>query len=156
LDGGIRALVTALQPPHVVFPKQVSSCLGKPGDVVIANYMTAHLVAPNQSPNIRYACYFRIHSSNFGSDKPPGERWWEGRRHRPEAMLAPWCDWGPLREFEAEEEQVAQAIALSGGQPSGTLVSPPPPPALARGAPSTEEEEARHLALALSLSESER
>ena len=28
--------------------------MGKAGDVFLANYMTAHFVAPNTSPDIRY------------------------------------------------------------------------------------------------------
>lgn len=33
----------------------------KPGDIVLAHYQTAHAIAPNTSPNIRYASYFRMH-----------------------------------------------------------------------------------------------
>jgi len=41
--------------------------LGKAGDVFLANYMTAHFIAPNTSPDIRYAVYFRIKGPNFGT-----------------------------------------------------------------------------------------
>jgi len=45
--------------------------LGKTGDVFLANYMTAHFIAPNTSPDIRYAVYFRVKGPNFG--KPSNE-----------------------------------------------------------------------------------
>lgn len=35
-------------------------CIGKAGDVFIANYMTAHFIAPNTAAHIRYAVYFRV------------------------------------------------------------------------------------------------
>lgn len=57
-------------------------CLGKPGDVFIANYMTAHFIAPNVSPNIRYAVYFRVRGPSFTAKK-----------HHPEPMLQPWINW---------------------------------------------------------------
>ncbi len=34
-----------------------------PGDVVVAHYQTAHAVAPNLSPDVRYAMYFRVFSN---------------------------------------------------------------------------------------------
>ncbi len=43
-------------------------CIGKAGDAFICNYMTAHFVAPNTSPHIRYACYFRIRGPKFEID----------------------------------------------------------------------------------------
>ena len=43
-------------------------CIGKAGDAFICNYMTAHFVAPNTCPNIRYACYFRIRGPAFDED----------------------------------------------------------------------------------------
>ena len=40
-------------------------CVGHVGDVFIANYLTAHLIAPNASPEIRYAVYFRLKGEHF-------------------------------------------------------------------------------------------
>jgi ectoine hydroxylase-related dioxygenase (phytanoyl-CoA dioxygenase family) len=59
------------------------NCLAQPGDVFLANYMTAHCIAPNQSPNIRYAVYFRVYGKHFQD------------RHgqAPESMLHPWLHW---------------------------------------------------------------
>eukprot|EP00466_Bigelowiella_natans_P013342 jgi/Bigna1/75398/fgenesh1_pg.34_\ len=57
--------------------------IGVPGDVFIANYMTAHFIAPNASPNIRYAIYFRVKGPYFNKKK----------KHFPEPMLQPWMNW---------------------------------------------------------------
>ena len=76
-------------------PEQVS---GRAGDVVIANYNLAHLVAPNASPDIRYCVYFRVRTLAHGTRQG----------HRPEAMLDVWADWpGLLAAREEEEMQVA-------------------------------------------------
>jgi len=60
--------------------------VGKAGDVVIANYFLAHNIAPNRSHRIRYAVYFRVHSTMFSG----GEFW---RSFRPVALANPWHDW---------------------------------------------------------------
>jgi len=39
-------------------PKQVH---WEPGDVLFAHHQTVHGIAPNLSPNIRYACFYRLH-----------------------------------------------------------------------------------------------
>ena len=48
-----------------LFKKNSHNCIGKAGDVFLANYMTAHFIAPNTSPYIRYAVYFRITGPKF-------------------------------------------------------------------------------------------
>ena len=60
-------------------------CVGRAGDVFLANYMVAHFVAPNASPDIRYAVYFRVHGPSFGVN-PHGSS-------NLRAMLDPWCNW---------------------------------------------------------------
>eukprot|EP00946_MAST-07B_sp_MAST-7B-sp1_P001009 g1009.t1 len=64
------------------------NCNGKKGDVFIANYMTAHFIAPNQSPHIRYAVYFRVSKQGVKRTTPDG-------RHDPSSMLIPWQNWFP-------------------------------------------------------------
>ena len=64
------------------------SCLGKAGDVFLANYMTAHFVAPNTSENIRYALYFRVNGPGF-IDKSNGNT----LKHVAKVMLDPWAHW---------------------------------------------------------------
>ena len=61
---------------------EVVHCTGRAGDVFIANYLTAHLVAPNVSPNIRYAVYFRIRGPSF-----------EGLSENRQSMLNPLMNW---------------------------------------------------------------
>lgn len=68
-----------------LFPLGHRSCLGRAGDVFIANYMMAHTIAPNTSGDIRYAVYFRVYSSAFSMPC------WENCRL--EAMVDPWLDW---------------------------------------------------------------
>jgi hypothetical protein len=45
--------------------------------------MTAHFIAPNTSPYIRYAVYFRVKGPAFNG----------GVEHIPESMLFPWINW---------------------------------------------------------------
>ena len=61
---------------------EVYHCLGKAGDIFLANYNTAHFVNANISPNIRYAVYFRVKGPAFGSDI-----------HCANAMLDPLANW---------------------------------------------------------------
>jgi hypothetical protein len=104
--------------PRLRFSRPLVQVRGKAGDVVIVNYLTAHLVAPNVSPNIRYCVYFRLKSASFAHER-------RTRLHRPESMLDAWCDWPGLararalrnkkktKEIEAEREDIQQAVALS-------------------------------------------
>jgi hypothetical protein len=88
------------------------------GDAVLLNYSTAHNIAPNISPFIRYTVYFRItttsattqrrnnhllNSSASASSSPmstmaaiPSST---PMRHRPEAMLSVWSDWKGLQRM---------------------------------------------------------
>lgn len=70
--------------PKVDFgePKQIT---GRVGDVVIAHYLTGHGVAPNASPEIRYACFFRVWHTRH-----------ELHAYRPEALQDIWLDWDGL------------------------------------------------------------
>jgi len=42
----------------------------EPGDVVIAHQKVPHRVAPNQSPHVRYQCYFRVSSMRHVPNAP--------------------------------------------------------------------------------------
>ena len=81
---GNEKLPTGVKTDQVLKNKPVH-CLGNAGDVFLANYMTAHYIAPNTSENIRYAVYFRVKSSAFGH---------KGHCKRP--MLEPWVNWKGL------------------------------------------------------------
>ncbi|GMH77173.1 hypothetical protein TrLO_g6502 [Triparma laevis f. longispina] len=86
-------------------------CLAEPGDVFLANYMTAHFIAPNTSPHIRYAVYFRVHGPEFHGR--------HGGAH--ESMLDPWCHWpcmndgGRRAEGKRAEEEVKEEEVKRGG-----------------------------------------
>ena len=42
-------------PSKALFKRPVVHCTGRAGDLFLANYMTAHLIAPNTAPDVRYA-----------------------------------------------------------------------------------------------------
>lgn len=67
------------------------------GDVVIAQYMLAHSIAPNTSPNIRYQVYFRVNVR-------------EGDFHHPEPMLNMWMDWGGMKDIVESEKEVVPLV----------------------------------------------
>ena len=73
----------------------VHRCTGRAGDVFLANYMTAHLIAPNTSPNTRYAMYFRIKSAQEWPHNTAGNGNSQAT-HCERSMLDPWyvrtCD----------------------------------------------------------------
>jgi len=68
-----------LQPP-------VQICV-KAGDVVIANYLTAHTMACNFGPDIRYAIYFRVTVLDH-------------EMHRLQSLTNAWYDWPGLFQSE--------------------------------------------------------
>ena len=66
--------------------------------------MTAHFIAPNSSPHIRYAVYFRVHGPEF-----------DGRGgSAPESMLSPWCHW-PVMASSYEGRQGKEKAGGGGG-----------------------------------------
>jgi len=67
----------------IVCARQVTA---KAGDVILAHFQLAHSIAPNTSPQIRYAIYFRLHAKTH----PPGT-------YRPEAMRNVWLDYEGLK-----------------------------------------------------------
>lgn len=57
--------VYSIMKDEEVFESDVYHCLGKAGDVFILNYMNAHYVTCNNSPNIRNNIYFRVWGNTF-------------------------------------------------------------------------------------------
>ncbi len=76
----------------------------KAGDVVLCHYQLAHTIAPNVSPNIRYAIYFRLHSLNH----PP-------QTYRPESITNIWLDYpamsGIVSKFSSSSTQSPNPFA---------------------------------------------
>eukprot|EP00027_Filamoeba_sp_ATCC50430_P017504 CAMPEP_0168577636 /NCGR_PEP_ID=MMETSP0413-20121227/20893_1 /TAXON_ID=136452 /ORGANISM="Filamoeba nolandi, Strain NC-AS-23-1" /LENGTH=480 /DNA_ID=CAMNT_0008611405 /DNA_START=471 /DNA_END=1913 /DNA_ORIENTATION=+ len=77
--------------PKIELPEPVQ-ITGKMGDVVLVHYQTAHNVAPNLSPHIRYAVYFRLMSDDHPASTFRAETitdiWkdWEGLQHLRDKM----------------------------------------------------------------------
>ena len=78
-----------------IFKQKPCHCTGKKGDVFLANYLTAHFVAPNTSPFIRYAVYFRVTRQGAQRILPNG-------KHNPGPLLDPWVNWA---NFKATSER---------------------------------------------------
>lgn len=100
LTHGTKAL------PKLNFARAPVQVRGKAGDAIIVNYMTAHLVAPNLSSNIRYCIYFRLKGQCFEH---------QNRRalmHRPESMLNAWLDWPRLAKTGCERTQAATSTSI--------------------------------------------
>jgi len=76
-------------PTDRLFCRGAVHCTGRAGDVFVANYMTAHLIAPNCSPDIRYAVYFRVTGPRFDAHRGAS-----GGNVR--SMLQPWLHWDGL------------------------------------------------------------
>jgi hypothetical protein len=90
-----------------LFTRPIFHGTGTAGTLFVANYLTAHFIAPNTAPFIRYAVYFRVSSPRHraGQDK-------QGMRSA--SMLDPWCDWEGLSE-------------VAEGSNEGAVVVPPAP-----------------------------
>ncbi len=79
---GVKALPTGKATDKVLSRLPVP-IFGRPGDVIIANHMVAHYVAPNTSPHIRYMVYFRVKGPQFARKQ----------KHYPKPLLHPWIHW---------------------------------------------------------------
>ena len=71
--------------PNIDQPEPVQ-ITGKAGDMVFCHYQVGHGIAPNISPNIRYAVFFRLTHRNHSQDI-------EGR------LIDIWRDWSGMSEF---------------------------------------------------------
>lgn len=80
--------------PKVELPEPEQH-LGKAGDIVLCHYEVAHAAAPNVSPHIRYAIFFRLNR--------------EGHNERVETCLTDiWQEWDGMREIVAQNQQVSE------------------------------------------------
>jgi hypothetical protein len=71
---------------------------GQAGDVVIAHYLLAHGIAPNVSPHVRYACFFRLTHVDHEQQK------WE-------SMTDAWLQWPGIREAVPEAQREPESAA---------------------------------------------
>ena len=105
-----------------IFKRKPCHCTGKKGDVFLANYLTAHFVAPNASPSIRYAVYFRVTRHGAQRVLPNG-------KHNPAPLLDPWVNWAehkPRGEQEGKAKGNNGAVANYVNNSDGADVFPPP------------------------------
>ena len=99
-----------------MFTRPVAHCTGRAGDAFIVNHMTAHLIAPNTSSEIRYKVYFRLSGPTFERRKAAGG----GNVH---AMLSPWLHWEGLQRrcTDAEADGEATAAGDAAGEGRGAI-----------------------------------
>ncbi len=78
---GPQSLMDGMPKVGIGPPRQIT---GKAGDVFLAHYLLGHGAAPNLSPHIRYACFFRLMVRDHEQTK------WE-------SMCDPWVQWTAMR-----------------------------------------------------------
>jgi ectoine hydroxylase-related dioxygenase (phytanoyl-CoA dioxygenase family) len=78
---GPEALLNGMPPIQMPEPMMVK---GNAGDIVMAHYQLAHTAAPNVSPNVRYAIYFRLRRIHHDAQ-------WK------QAMTDIWLEWPGIR-----------------------------------------------------------
>jgi hypothetical protein len=93
--GGLEAL------PRLPLARPIQVC-AEPGDVVLAHYLLAHSIAPNTSPNIRYAVYFRV-------SMHPGDV------HHAESMTNAWSEWPAMAALQAKDKAADQKEGVGAG-----------------------------------------
>ncbi|HZG86265.1 phytanoyl-CoA dioxygenase family protein [Paenibacillus sp.] len=78
-EHGPEALLNGLPPVELPEPRQIT---GRAGDMILCHYLLGHGIAPNVSPNIRYAVFFRMTHVDHEWRKPMTDMWmhWGGVR----------------------------------------------------------------------------
>lgn len=83
----------ALQPlTEKLLGTEPHHCTGRAGDVFIANYLTAHYLCPNFSPNIRYKVYFRVKGPKFPGGMN-GPQFFGVEEMVQDSLEQPWLHW---------------------------------------------------------------
>jgi hypothetical protein len=94
----------------------------QPGDVLLSHYQTAHTVAPNYGPNVRYAVYFRLtHSMRYSQTKLKGAAAHEAVAFNPQCMTHIWTEYrDPTMQNLAREEEEQRERTRSNAPQTGT------------------------------------
>lgn len=87
-EHGAESLLDGM--PKVTLPASYQVPV-QPGDVVLAHYQLAHGTAPNVSPHVRYAIYFRVTHPAFDRDN------WQA------PMKDIWMHWPGMQEIVAQQ-----------------------------------------------------
>jgi hypothetical protein len=88
-----QSLLNGMPPIELPAPQQIT---GKAGDLVFCHYLLAHGVAPNLSPHIRYAVFFRLSHVEHES-------------HKWETLTDIWLEWQGMRELAESLNRLAAA-----------------------------------------------
>jgi hypothetical protein len=80
-EHGPQSLMNGMPPIDLGPPKQIT---GRAGDVILAHYLLGHGIAPNDSPHVRYAIFFRLYHVDH-------------ERQRWESMTDAWREWEGVR-----------------------------------------------------------
>jgi ectoine hydroxylase-related dioxygenase (phytanoyl-CoA dioxygenase family) len=84
-------LLNGMPPIEMPEPRQVTA---QAGDAMLCHYQLAHSIAPNTSPFIRYAIFFRLYHKNH-------EAWhWD-------CMTDIWHEWAGMQEIAQRQKQPA-------------------------------------------------
>ncbi|MCC2687065.1 MAG: Protein involved in biosynthesis of mitomycin antibiotics/polyketide fumonisin, partial [Paenibacillaceae bacterium] len=81
---GPESLLSGMPPVDLPEPRQI---IGQAGDAVFCHYQLAHGIAPNVSPNVRYAVFFRLRHVDHATD-------WKA------PMTDLWLHWPGIRELK--------------------------------------------------------
>ena len=81
-EHGPESLLNGMPAVTMRDPVQIT---GRAGDAVLAHYLLAHGVAPNASPHVRYAIFFRLTHVDHERQK------WE-------SMVDPWLQWEGVKD----------------------------------------------------------
>ncbi len=88
-EHGPESLLNGMPKVELPQPRQIT---GRAGDAVICHYQLMHGIAPNVSPHIRYATFFRLKHRDHDT-------------HPMEVMTDIWLDWEGLHEAVGRKQE---------------------------------------------------
>ena len=91
-EHGPESLLECKGVPPIEMPPPVQ-ITGQAGDIVLAHYLLAHTAAPNLSPHVRYAIFYRLTPNDRPPEPPTGPSFRDG-------ILDPWMEWPGLRNID--------------------------------------------------------
>lgn len=86
-EHGPEALIPGMPPLDLPEPEQI---MAQAGDIALCHYLLAHSVAPNVSPHVRYAIFFRLHHVDHEA-------------HKMEVQTDLWREWEGMGAFAGEK-----------------------------------------------------
>lgn len=83
-EHGPETLIPGIPPLDLPAPEQITA---QAGDIALCHYQLAHSAAPNVSPHVRYAVFFRLTHVDHDA-------------HKMEVLTDIWREWDGMRGFE--------------------------------------------------------